>query len=115
MEAGHKGWQEAGCRTPARRREFSMNNTPTPTFKQSLLARTAPLGLIAGLACVVLGGLGGCSPGARERNMAARDAVVISAEGSKAVAYFSVQEDRPRLSAGDPITTTASSEWMHGR
>ncbi|MGD9689573.1 MAG: hypothetical protein AB7Q91_05305 [Phycisphaerales bacterium] len=56
----------------------------------------------------------GCAPGARERCLSARGAVVSSSEGSREVAYFHVIEDFPRTSISQPATaiTTASGEWM---
>lgn len=47
--------------------------------------------------------------------MASREAVIASQEGSTAIVYFSVHEDLPRSSVTQPIVTTASSEWLHGR
>jgi hypothetical protein len=78
------------------------------THRRSLFA------LAAGVACTGTV-LGGCTSGARERTMQAREAIVPAGQGSTAIAYFSVHEDLPRTSVAAPITATASSEWLHDR
>lgn len=73
--------------------------------------------MVAVLASALSGLLCGCTPGQRERCMAARQSVVGSLPGSADVAYFDVAELRPRASIDEPIgeTATASFEWIDGR